>query len=263
MQSGSFFSLVVLATVCAIAGCNAAPVISVDALADPEHAFATPSEVAAEVVIWRFSESDRVARDAADADSSAVAPDESDVDEAGDAWSAGGRAVSPAERTLEERNLFAGVRAGLQQAGFRVGETAAISPGAVYQFLASIETVTGEYDTYRRVPVFESDWGHVHTRKGLRHYHGTRSTEVIVPERRRFVHRIVTLTALPAESREVAPTSPSVVWRGRVIGDAEIIDADLPAHLGTLLEDWGRTTNRTVEYTPDPATESSEARGER
>lgn len=213
-----------IALAVAMGGCASSPVVTMRTLADTGHSFAAPADSAATVWIWRLGGEDET-----------------------------GTLAQPNQLTLEERALKADVEAGLREAGFGTFESvSATAPRRSYMMLVTVETVSGMYDTYRRVPVMESTWGHVHTRHGLEPYSATTSTDVIVPERRPYVHRIVTLAAIPAIDRAAAapisPDSPEVVWRGRVVSDAEVIDEALPHHIANLLADWGATANRTVKY---------------
>jgi len=215
-----------------LCGCGTPPAsISIRTTADLEHAFTPATSASAQVMIWRYM----------DSSSSDSAPGKRI-----------GGLISTTQLTLEERNFLAGVQRGVQRAGFHVAMQPPTGESA-YVIIASLETVTGMYDTYRRVPVFESTSGHVYTRDGYEPYHATTSSEYIVPERRPFVHRIVTLSAIAvgadsAPGTALTPNSPAVVWRGRLASDADVIDADLAQHVATLLEGWGISAQREVKH---------------
>ena len=213
-----------------LAGCAAKPIVSVRTTADFDHTFAAATGTPVSVAVWRIEES------AAGAEGSGA--------------SAGGRVVPAGQLTLEERNFLADAQAGLRHAGFRVVGDAAAEAG--YIMLATTETVSGMYDTYRRVPVMETTTGWSDGHHGLHPYTATTTTDYLVPERRPFVHRIVTFAAIPAggvaEPAALSPASPAVVWRGRIASDADVIDESLPQHIANMLASWGTTATRHVKY---------------
>jgi hypothetical protein len=147
--------------------------------------------------------------------------------------------------TLPERNLLASVERGLRSAGFPVVSRSE----AEYILYCSTQTVSGERQVYRRVPVHETTYATIHGRRGFRTFHGTTTSEVVVPETRTFTHRIITLTAhLPAIDDDdwPKPDDESALWMGRIIGDASDVDEVTPLAVADLLRSWGSTERRTV-----------------
>lgn len=211
--------LFALTVIAALAGCSSPPLVRVTSIADPAFAFPPTSSTSIEARVWRVSRSD----------------------------STKGFVVPSDQLTLEERNFLANVESALRQSGF-----APTHEGAAMTMLAEMDTKSGMYDTYRRVPVMESSSGHIYTRDGYKPYHETTTTDVVVPERRPYMHRIITLTAIPSASNvdSLSPNSPAVIWRTTVASDAEVIDDDLVHHLSVALQDWGRSNNRSVKYKP-------------
>jgi len=219
--------LLLIAVVALVSGCASPPIVSVRTTADLNHHFAPPLGAGVQVKLWR------------------------DKDDVAGAADAAGQIVPADAMTLEERNFLAGVKAGLERAGFAVvGEDARTA----YIMLASVDTATGMYDTYRRVPVMDTTTGFYHTNRGMRSYTATTSSDYIVPERRPYVHRIVSLAAIPSASvqsaEKLSPNLPGVVWRGRLTSDADVIDADLAHHVMAMLESWGVSASRNVKWKP-------------
>jgi hypothetical protein len=224
------FVLTLLTAMLLIGGCASRPVVSFRTVADLDHAFVPISEAPVRVMVWRH--------------------DDGEAADSGEA-SGAGRIVPTAQLTLEERNFLAGVQAGFARAGFEVVHADA-SPA--YAVLAAMDTATGVYDSYRRVPVIESTTGYVHTHHGLRSYTATTSSDYIVPEKHPYVRRIITVSALPSNAATdggaLSPKAPGVVWRGCIVSDADVIDSDLAHHVATLLESWGANAQRDVKYKP-------------
>jgi hypothetical protein len=202
-------------------GCASPPIVSVRTTADLHHTFAAPATTSVNAKVWRQGTGDDA-----------------------------GHIANANELTLEERNFLAGVEHGLAQAGFTISN----SDDVAYTMLATMGTATGVYDTFRRVPVIESTTGHVHTSEGFRSYSATTTSDYIVPERRPYVHRIVSLAAVPADAVQgadsLSPELPGVVWRGRLASDADVIDTDLAHHVAVMLESWGASSQRDVKYKP-------------
>jgi hypothetical protein len=145
--------------------------------------------------------------------------------------------------TLSARNLLAAVERGMRDAGFPIVS----SDDASFILYASSQTITGERQVYRRMPVHEFRHGTIHTRRGWRTFHGTTTTEVVVPVTRQFADRIITITVHEAIADDwPRPDDESAVWMGRIVGDdADMEDIVAPA-VAELLHSWGLTDRRNV-----------------
>ena len=160
-------------------------------------------------------------------------------------------AVATAESlSLRERHLLSQIERGFQQAGFRIAR----SGEADFVIWCGEDIITGEVDTYRRVPVYETRSGTFDSRGGFRHYHSTTTSDVIVPERRAFAHRVIRLAAIPgAQWRTTSPPGPgssAVIWMGSIRGDQQDLDGDIAANIAALLAEWGQTRQTRRSYTP-------------
>jgi len=152
--------------------------------------------------------------------------------------------VERSNLSLPERNLLAHVERGARDAGFRVVSRSE----AEFIFFCSSQTITGERQTYRRVPVYETTHGTIHTRRGWRTFHGTTTSDVVVPVTRPYAEQIITITAHELPLTDSSPNfdDASAIWMGRLVGEAtEIEDVIVPA-VAELLRSWGATDRRTV-----------------
>lgn len=199
------------------AGCSQ-PTIEMNSLTDPEFALPAPDAALVHVAVVR------VRNDAEEPDATHV----------------------PREQlTLPERNLLSSVERGLRHAGFPVVSRSE----AEFILYCSTQTISGERQVYRRVPVYETTQATVHTRRGWRTFHGTTTSEVVVPETRAYTHRIITITVHRPTFEDhdwPRPDDESALWIGRIYGDAADVDDVTALAIADLLQSWNRTERRTV-----------------
>ncbi len=208
-----------------LAGCPPAPSVRLSTTADPEHQFRSADRTLAALAVLR------------------VYRDES--------LEQGDLIFDREELDLEERQALSEIRGGLESAGLAV-----VSFSEADTLLTvRLERLYGEEDTYRRVPVYETTQGWYDSDQGFRHFRGTRSTSVVVPERRAFEERIIVLTAhrLDESAREwigsaVPPKVPeerTAYWKGLITGRGTVVDDYLRRNVSELFRQWGQTDRRT------------------
>lgn len=146
--------------------------------------------------------------------------------------------------SLEERNVMTGVREAFVGYGFDVVDQL---PAEVMVSVSTF-TVSGERESWRTVPVHEHTHGTIDTKDGPRRFHGTTSTSVVVPQRVAYTHRHIVLVAVPGGDDVSAYDESAAFWIGRMHGSRSVIDEDVTAAVGRLLEYWGVTATRTVRY---------------
>lgn len=218
-------ALTVLVTVAALPGCSSDTGMRVgyQSLVDPGRTLAAPAESTVQVRMGQWTVGDGRPR--------IVVIEHEDL-------------------TLPQRNMLADVRDGAAGAGFRV-----VDADADFMLIAYDRLYEGERDTYQRVPVFESHSGTIHTSRGFRTYHGSATRSVIVPQRKPYVHRQLNMMVYPADApidpTALDPEGSHAVWMGSLVGDVSVVDPMLSDHIRRLLEQWGRTEERTLRY-PQP-----------
>lgn len=201
----------------AFIGCQSPlPTVQIETIADPEATYAAPAEQSVAVFLLR-------GRPDAEAESAEAKP------------------VPREELRLEERRLINTVERGFTDAGFRIA-----SPDEADLIAYCAEaTITGEYDTYRRVPTYETYHGTINTRRGFRTHRVSGWSDTIVPERRSFVDRAIEIAVhtnvQDVDPMQVDPGGPSSIWVGRIRGRKDTVDADLSGHVRELLSRWGQS----------------------
>lgn len=203
----------------AMAGCTPPRTVEVQSMADPEMHFPAPEQALVHVAVVRVADE----ADADNAEPTVVARD---------------------RLTLAERNFIVQIERGMRAAGFPLVSRSE----AEFILYGSSQTVTGERQGYRRMPVYETAHGSIHTRRGWRTFHGTTTSEVVVPVTRRFAERTITLTAhraLPGDDWP-QPHDESAVWMGRLFGEAEDMEDRVAPMLTRLLSMWGRTAREVA-----------------
>ncbi|TVQ57099.1 MAG: hypothetical protein EA377_01210 [Phycisphaerales bacterium] len=208
-----------------LGGCQQAPSVRLNATADPEHHFQSADRTLTALAVLRVDED--------------ASPEQ------------GYLVFDREELDLEERRALSEIRRGLERAGMPI-----VSFSEADTLLTvRLERLYGVEDTYRRVPVYESTHGWYDTDQGFRHFRGTRSTSVVVPERRPFEERIVILTAhrLDASARDRihrtelpnAPAERTAYWKGVVSGRGTVVDDELDRNVRELIGLWGQTDRKT------------------
>jgi len=219
-RASQFIVRVIVLTLFAatLIGCSTPKTVQMHSLTDPELMLPAPGESLVHVAVVRLKNGD--------ADEPAPVP-------------------VPRDRlTLTERNLRSHVEFGARQAGFNL-----VSQSEADLILyCSSETLTGERQAYRRMPVHETTVGSVHTRRGWRTFHGTTTSEVVVPVTRHFAHRTITLSAhYTGPDRDwPKPDDETAIWMGHIVGDEADLEEFTPYAIAELLRSWGRTERRTV-----------------
>jgi hypothetical protein len=203
-----------------LTGCSQPRTVQVQTMADPAMTFPQPDAALVHVAIVRLQ---------GDADDpEPIRPDRERL-------------------SLPERNLLAEVERGVRDAGF-----ATVSRSeAEFILFCSSQVVTGERRVYRRVPVHETHHGSIHTRRGWRTFHGTTTSEVVVPETRAFTNRIITITVhrVSPDGEWPQPDDASAVWMGRLVGDVADLEDRPSRYVTALFGSWGRTDRRAIRVT--------------
>ncbi len=208
-------------TVTGLSGCQQAPSVRLSSTADPEHQFQSAERTLIVLAVLRL-----------DADES---PGQ------------GHLVFDREELDLEERRALSEIRRGLEGAGM------ALVSFSEADTLMTVrrQRLSGVEDTYRRIPVYETTQGWYDSDRGFRHFRGTRSTSVVVPERRAFEERIIVLTAhrLDESARSrfhrtdppPAPGERTAYWKGVISGRGTVVDDALQRNVRELIKLWGRT----------------------
>lgn len=208
---------VLVLLLCMAAGCSQPRTVQIESMTDPEMTLPAAEQALVHIAVVRVKD---------------------DVDDPDP------RYVSRDRLTLPERNLLAHVEYGARNAGFPVVSRSE----AEFILFCSSQTVTGERQTYRRMPVYETRHGSIHTRRGWRTFHGTTTSEVVVPVMRPFAHRIITVTVHRALTDDdwPKPDDESAVWMGRLFGDVADMEDIIAPLTAELLGAWGRTERRSI-----------------
>lgn len=211
-------------------GCTSTRTILIETQADPNYAFAAPSDL--RIAIGAVAPSD-------DPESTATAGDSR---------------FAVDELTLEQRIIRADLEAGMNMHGFTIVEDP--QDAAVVMYFTETYQERA-YDTYERVPVTSSSfgfgWGHGHSRD----FYSTSFSSALVPVTR--VERIGTiwLAASPAEralASGSADRSPAqiAIWMGSLRTEAADLQANRLAHISQLLARWGQTGREAIEVPRTP-----------
>lgn len=157
-----------------------------------------------------------------------------------------GQPEDPAAMPLQRRNVWTGVLQALAAHGF----TIVSQPPADFELIVRTHVQTGERDGYKTVPVLERTYGTIDTDDGPRHFDGTTSTSVVVPQRERYVDRSISLTVIEATDDPAADQSQPArtIWIGRVRGSRSVIDENVAAAVQQVLKHWGETVTQRVRY---------------
>jgi len=158
------------------------------------------------------------------------------------------------EPTLDEKILVDDVEMGLNEAGFRVVRLGGDRAPDFIMFCEA-EINVEQYDTYERIPTFDTVVGTYHTRRGYRTYYETVHSSVVVPATRRYTYSVLRLALVEAEvaldpAANDKPIDNAAVWYATVEANGPLIMRERSWQAYQAMELWARTGQKRMNYPP-------------